>query len=56
VETKGNQELSRPLASIVILEATHFEDKGEIFTKGRYKIIEVFKDNKIHFENLTILR
>ncbi|OGI17567.1 MAG: hypothetical protein A3J63_04215 [Candidatus Moranbacteria bacterium RIFCSPHIGHO2_02_FULL_40_12b] len=56
VETKGDQKLSRPLASIVILEATHFKQKGEMWTKGKYKIIEVFKDDKIHFENMTILR
>jgi hypothetical protein len=56
VETKGNQNLSRPLASIIILEVTHFKNKKEIFTKGKYKVIEVFKDDKIHFENLTILR
>lgn len=56
VETKGSQELSRPIASIVILETTHFRQKGEMWTKGKYKIIEVFKDDKIHFENMTILR
>ncbi len=50
--TSGNQKLSRPIASIKILEATHFLDKGEVWTKGRYKVIEVFKDNKIHFEAL----
>ncbi|MBU2028665.1 hypothetical protein KJ761_02110 [Patescibacteria group bacterium] len=56
VETKGNQQLSRPLASIIILEAMHFKNKKEIFTKGKYKVIEVFKDDKIHFENMDIIR
>jgi hypothetical protein len=52
VETKGNEKLSRPIASIKILEATHFLYKDEVWTKGKYKVIEVFKDDKIHFEAL----
>ena len=53
VETKGNQQLSRPKASIIILEATHFfgEDK-QTYTKGKYKVTEVFSDDKVHFEGL----
>lgn len=50
IETKGNELLSRPKASIIILEATHFVDNGTIFTKGFYKIIEIFNDDKIYFE------
>ena len=51
-ETKGNEELSRPLASIKILEATHFLRNGEVWTKGRYKVMEIFdiSDPKINFE------
>lgn len=52
VKTKGNQNLSRPKASVQILEATHFLKNKETYTKGKYKVIEVFKDNKIHFESL----
>jgi hypothetical protein len=52
VETKGNQVLSRPKASVVILEATHFLENNEVFTKGKYKVVEVFKDDKIHFEGM----
>ena len=48
-ETKGNQELSRPLASIFILEATHLLLNDEPYTKGKYTITEVFNDDKIHF-------
>tara|TARA_Y100000310_G_scaffold345638_2_gene467577 strand:- start:1615 stop:1965 length:351 start_codon:yes stop_codon:yes gene_type:complete len=53
METKGNEELSRPLASIRILEATHLMIENETFTKGKYKVISVFKkdDDKIHFES-----
>ncbi len=41
VETKGNQQLSRPLASVVILESTHFMLNNKPYTKGKYRIIEV---------------
>jgi len=53
VETVGNQNLSRPKASVIILEATHFMNKNEVYTKGKYKVIEVFRDNKIHFDGFT---
>lgn len=51
LETKGNAVLSRPIASIVILESTHFKDKGKVYTKGKYKVVEVFKDDKVYFES-----
>jgi hypothetical protein len=50
VETKGDQQLSRPKASIVIKEATHFIKNNEVFTKGNYEVVEVFTDDEIHFE------
>lgn len=53
LETKGNQELSLPLASIVILEATHILINREVWTKGRYKVIEVFKDKDPHFNGFA---
>ena len=49
LETKGNQQLSKPIASIIIIEATHFLINNELWTKGKYKIKEIFTDNKIHF-------
>lgn len=70
IETKGNEVLSRPIASIQIIEATHFliEDensyvypaaknvelleKGDIWTRGKYRVIEVFSDDTIQFEGL----
>lgn len=51
LETQGNEVLSRPKASIVILEATHFMENNILYTKGKYKIVEVFKDDKIYFES-----
>ena len=50
VETKGDEELSRPKASIVILAATHFVENDVAYTKGQYKVVEVFNDDKIHFD------
>lgn len=55
LETKGKGELSRPKASIIILEATHFVEGGKKFTKGAYKVVEVFQDNQIHFESYAKL-
>lgn len=52
IETKGGEKLSRPRASIQILEATHFLADGEVWTRGKFKVIEVFEDNGIKFEGL----
>jgi len=56
IETQGEQKLSRPLASVIILEATHFKQGNNLYTKGKYKVIDVFHDDKIHFENLTRIK
>ncbi len=59
VETKGEQVLSRPLASIIIESATHYrESDGSIWTKGNYRVIKVFdpQNPTIHFEGLQILK
>lgn len=50
IETRGNEVLSRPKASIIILEATHFVEGGEMWTRGKYKVVEVFTDKDVHFE------
>lgn len=53
LKTEGNAKLSRPLASIKIMEAIHFLYHDQPYTKGRYKIIEVFDIDqpKINFES-----
>lgn len=58
METSGGEKLSRPLASIKILEATHFLENGECYTKGKYKVIEIFDKNdpKIHFEAFKVTK
>jgi hypothetical protein len=54
VETKGGGNLSRPLAAVRILEATHFFDENnKVWTKGKYKVIDVFDDDKCHFDNYS---
>ena len=57
LETKGNQELSRPLASIKIMESTHKLDlkTGKPITVGQYYVFEVYdtKDSKIHFNGFA---
>ena len=50
IETKGGGVLSRPIARIQILEATHFIKDNKVYTKGKYKVLEVFKDKEIKFE------
>ncbi len=52
LETRGNEALSRPRASIQIIEATHFLENDEMLTRGKYKVVEAFKDDKIYFEGL----
>lgn len=49
LSTQGNNDLSLPLASIVILEATHFKNNGKNYTKGKYQIKEIFSDGLAHF-------
>ncbi len=50
IETKGGEVLSRPKASIILLEVIHFLENNEVWTRGTYKVIEVFKDENIYFE------
>ena len=52
-ETQGNEQLSRPLASIRILNYSHRIYPNKIlYTLGQYRIEEVFNfdDPTIHFE------
>ncbi len=52
IETNRNHIHSPPMASVIILSVTHFLKNGTPFTKGEYKVVEVFNDNKIHFNGL----
>ena len=57
-KTKGNEILSKPIASIIILESTHFLKNNEVWTKGTYKVIETYnpEDSTIHFEGFDKLK
>ena len=52
LQTDGKGNLSSPLASVLIIEPTHILRDGEVWTRGIYKVIEVYdiRDAKIHFE------
>lgn len=56
LETRGNEVLSRPKASIKILEVTHFLDGDKVFTKGKYQVFQVFSDDEVHFESYKKLK
>jgi hypothetical protein len=51
-KTIGDEKLSRPIASIIILNSTHFVKDNKVWTKGSFKVIEIFDPNdpKVHFE------
>ncbi len=53
LKTEGNQVLGEPLASVIIVEAVHFMKDGEVWTRGKYKVAEVFNDNEIHFNGFA---
>lgn len=52
MKTTGNEHLSRPIASVKILEVTHFLVHGQCYTKGKFQVIHVFDplNPSIHFE------
>ncbi|MCX6719949.1 MAG: hypothetical protein NTV36_02470 [Candidatus Staskawiczbacteria bacterium] len=56
IETKGDGVLSDPIASIVILEVTHFKENGEIFTKGKYKVIKIIPNGEIYFNGHGLVK
>ena len=50
-ETQGNQNLSRPVASIIIKEVVHFMQDEKLFTRGTYEVKKVFDlDSAPYFE------
>lgn len=51
-ETKGNERLSKPKASIVFTEVSHHFKNGQLFTRGKYKVVKILDDNKIYFDGL----
>lgn len=59
LETEGNERLSRPIASILIVKATHYlEVDGNVWTRGKYLVKKVYdaNDPKIHFEGMNQIK
>lgn len=56
LETKGNEQLSGPLASIIILYATHFKKNKEIYTKGKYKLIHEILPGEVYFNGINQIK
>ena len=56
--TEGDQRLSRPLASVLIIYVIHKKINGEIYTEGEYEIKEVFNliDTKVHFDGMERIK
>lgn len=56
LQTEGNQQLSRPLASIVILEATHYLEKGKVYTCGVYRVEKILNSEspEVYFEGMNV--
>jgi hypothetical protein len=44
-ETKGEGILGKPIASVIILEVIHFLENNIMYTKGKYKVVDVFDPN-----------
>ena len=55
VETEGGGKLSKPLASVTIVEVGHFIRDGKVWTKGMYKVHTVFDKNSRTFEGSSRL-
>ena len=54
-ETEGDGPIGRPIASIQMIDATHFPDgNGNMFMRGRYRVVEVFdpEDDEPKFDGL----
>ncbi|MBI4433511.1 hypothetical protein HY632_01955 [Candidatus Uhrbacteria bacterium] len=53
-QTTGNCNVTRPLASVLLLEVTHVLVEGEPVTRGSYRIVERFDPNDptVHFEGI----
>lgn len=41
VETAGEGMLAAPVANVRIIEATHFTNDGQVFTRGTYRVTKL---------------
>ncbi|EKE19920.1 MAG: hypothetical protein ACD_8C00086G0011 [uncultured bacterium] len=55
--TTSGGSFSKARASVNILEVTHFIENGEVCTKGKYKINEIFEiDKDLPFEKCSMVK
>jgi hypothetical protein len=47
------ENLSKPKASIIILEATHFRQDNKNYTKGSYQVIKIISEGEIYFNGIN---
>ncbi len=53
-ETKGGEVLTRPKASVQILEFTHYKSGQELYTKGRYKVVKILDEQDDYFDGYEV--
>jgi hypothetical protein len=53
---KKDGTVSRPIASIIILEVTHFMKHGNVFTKGKFQIIKIIEPDTVYFNGCEPLQ
>lgn len=53
LETKGLGDLSKPKASIIILEVTHIKENSKTYSKGKYKVIKIIPEGEIYFNGIN---
>lgn len=53
VETKGGGNLSKPKASVIILEVVHYRENNKNYTKGRYKVVKIIPEGAIYFNGIN---
>lgn len=53
LETKGMGQLSKPIASIVILEATHIKVASKTYTKGKYRLVKIILEGETYFNGIN---
>lgn len=49
LEKSIDDEISPPIASVILLEATHFKEGGKIWTRGKYKVKKLLAKGEVYF-------
>lgn len=51
-ETKGNGDVTRPLAAVKIFETTHYLNDREVYTKGKFFVTKILTGDDLYFDGL----